>query len=248
MLIIISSYSLLQIGLLLSLPSRCLWVSWVVTRSPPGPLCWGWRWSEASCPLMTSLSWPRSSCPGGLTSGDGAENLFSASATSDWKYTRILVLGHSPANGLAKTHYFKYRPLLLSYSGAATTLVTPVRTQFSECNIVSPSLTACNSWSDSGVHWAAVMTSFLTIIWQAPSQPPYRLSFAVSSHSSVLIGCKSLSSLAWHPLNPQSFYEFPPTDSKSWRMTPITWRHECHITRYQLPVTAHYNITYLTSF
>ena len=99
-----------------------------------------------------SLEPPELLSRGGLTSVDGGENSYSASATSDWKYTRILVLGHCPANGLAKTHYFKYRPLLLSYSGAATTLVTPVRTQFSECNIVSPSLTACNSWSDSGVH------------------------------------------------------------------------------------------------
>ena len=70
---------------------------------------------------------------------------------------------HCPANGLAKTHYFKYRPILWSATGALTP-ATLIRTQFSDCSTVSPSLAASNSWSDSGVPWAPVMTSFLTII------------------------------------------------------------------------------------
>ena len=40
-----------------------------------------------------SLEPPELLSRGGLTSVDGGENSYSASATSDWKYTRILVLG-----------------------------------------------------------------------------------------------------------------------------------------------------------
>ena len=40
-----------------------------------------------------SLELPELLSRGGLTSEDGGENSYSASATSDWKYTRILVLG-----------------------------------------------------------------------------------------------------------------------------------------------------------
>ena len=42
-----------------------------------------------------SLEPPELLSRGGLTSEDGGENSYSAcSATSDWKYTRILVLGN----------------------------------------------------------------------------------------------------------------------------------------------------------
>ena len=40
-----------------------------------------------------SLEPPELLSRGGLTSVDGGENSYSALATSDWKYTRILVLG-----------------------------------------------------------------------------------------------------------------------------------------------------------